>query len=416
MNTTKKGDKLEDRVFLILKDLLSNDDFFVNEKNSRIYKRKGYYSKEREADIITDISIETYMPGAENYSMLTIIECKNLNHKVPVDDIEEFESKLRQIGEHNTKGIVFTRLGFQKSALKVGKSRKLGLCIVEDKDKLQWISYRKNKLNGFTSSHVTERLMGEARSGLNFCAFHNNKTYECIPDLLIDFGVIDYYSQKAKYVNVDFLTEGEISTVISNLIDSQCFYNGSLDMIKMCRYLTEKHMIDFDFDKRLGDSVLGKVIYKDKKIVIDKDLISNKTKWRFTLAHEIGHLILHEKYSNELEVLSDHEIDVNELSDPSLNKRMEIQANVFASQLLMPLKPLLSLTQEFFKKERINKGYLYLDYQSCNQHIVMKFLNQLQVYFEVSKSVAKYRLIGLKLLQDESNNSIGNIMRRIPNG
>ncbi|MCD4664022.1 MAG: hypothetical protein K8R68_02050, partial [Bacteroidales bacterium] len=130
MNTTKKGDSLEDRVYSILKDLLSNGDFFVSGKNSKIFKKKGYYSKDRDSEIITDISIETYMPRAEDYSMLTIIECKNLNHKVPVDDIEEFDSKIRQIGEHNTKGIVFTKLGFQKSAFTVGKAKKIGLCVV----------------------------------------------------------------------------------------------------------------------------------------------------------------------------------------------------------------------------------------------------------------------------------------------
>ena len=63
----------------------------------------------------------------------------------------------------------------------------------------------------------------------------------------------------------------------------------------------------------------------------------------------------------------------------------------------------------------MHKDYLYLDHQLCNQNIVMRFLSQLQEYFNVSKSVAKYRLIGLNLLKDDTDNTIKSIMRRNPN-
>ncbi len=416
MNTTKKGDTFENKIYSILCDLLANGDFFVGGKNSKIFKKKGYYSKERASDIITDISIETYMPGADNFSLLTIIECKNLNHKVPVDDIEEFDSKLRQLGEHNTKGMVFTKLGFQKGAYSVGKSKKLGLCVVEDKNKLNWINYRKEKSKVNISSSIVSRIVGEAKIESNFCAYNCNKTFENIPDLLIDIGVIDYYKHKAKYVEVKFLTETEISTYVSNLINESYYSNNILDLNKLCKQLEESHNISFEFDEHLNDSILGKINYSENKIHIDNHLKENNTKWRFTLAHEIGHFILHKKYSCQLSEMYDKEITVNDLCDQSQNTRMEIQANLFASQLLLPIKPLLLLTNQYFTKERIYKGYLYLDHQGINQYTVMKFLTQLQEYFHVSKSVAKYRLIGLSLLKDDTDNSLRNIMRKSPNG
>lgn len=64
-----------------------------------------------------DISIETYLNDSQNYTLLTIIECKNYDEKVPVDDVEEFDSKLRQIAEHNIKGIMISPSSFQSGRL-----------------------------------------------------------------------------------------------------------------------------------------------------------------------------------------------------------------------------------------------------------------------------------------------------------
>lgn len=261
-----------------------------------------------------------------------------------------------------------------------------------------------------------KRLVGEVKSEMNFCAFYNSKTYESIPELLIGLKVIDYYSQKAKYVEVDFLSAGEINNIISNTLGTQNFYERSINFNEFCKYLVDTFDFTFIFNEKLNDSILGKVNYLDKEIFIDKDLQENITSWRFTLAHEIGHLILHHKYSDQLSETKDGEIDVNELNDQSSNKSMEIQANIFASQLLMPMQPLLNLVATYFTEERIHKGYLFLDHQMVNQNLVMKFLSQLQMYFNVSKSVAKYRLIGLNLLKDNTDNSLRTIMRKNPNG
>jgi hypothetical protein len=56
-NTTQKGDLFEKQVFDIIKDLIDNDEFYVNAKKSRLYSKKAYYSKDRDDNIITDNSI-----------------------------------------------------------------------------------------------------------------------------------------------------------------------------------------------------------------------------------------------------------------------------------------------------------------------------------------------------------------------
>jgi len=106
LNTTQIGDEFEDKVFDIISAQLSDGELFLNGKLSKVFKKKSYYSKDREKYIITDVSIETTLPNADKFSILTVFECKNYGekHAVPIDDIEEFSSKLSQIAGHNVKG------------------------------------------------------------------------------------------------------------------------------------------------------------------------------------------------------------------------------------------------------------------------------------------------------------------------
>src|SRR5215831_16711442 len=104
INSVKKGDQFEMKVFQILKQLLENDELFLPGKRSKIFQRKKYYSKIREDDIEFDIAIETYINDSDKYSLLTVIECKDYSKTVPVNDIEEFAHKLSGVGTHNIKG------------------------------------------------------------------------------------------------------------------------------------------------------------------------------------------------------------------------------------------------------------------------------------------------------------------------
>jgi len=413
MNTTKKGNEFEDKVFSIIEDLLDNGDFFVDGKRSQIFQKKAYYSRDRDSDIITDISIETYLPEADTFSLLTIIECKNLEHKVPVDDVEEFDSKINQLGEHNTKGILITKTGFQRGALKVGKSKKFGLCIVQDQNKLQWINYRKDKRTNIAAyEDASKRILGDIKLESNFCGISDCKSYNNIPEFLIDIGIIDLYEHQAKYVDVKYLKTKEIQYGVESLFGKEVYTEGKLDTDKLCQRLSKLKDLNFEFNQYLGEDILGKVIYGDNTILLNKNLIEDEGKWRFTLAHEVGHYILHSKYSDQLNSICDKNICLDNFNESNQNKRMEIQANFFASFLLIPWNPLKRLVRRYFIEERINKGFLYLDHQMCNQQIVMKFLIELQKYFNVSISVAKYRLIGLGLLKDDSDISINSIVRR----
>ena len=54
---------------------------------------------------------------------------------------------------------------------------------------------------------------------------------------------------------------------------------------------------------------------------------------------------------------------------------------------------------------------MFLDHQPINRNLVFKFLRDLHNQFGVSFEVAKYKLMELELLKEESDTSIRRIIR-----
>ena len=140
MNTVEKGDKFEDRVFNLFDDWIRNNKLGVNSENCKIYQKKGYYSKDRESNIIVDISVEVFFEGFDTPSMLFIIECKDYDSLIPVGKMEEFERKVQQITGLNTKGFFVTSNGFQQGALTLARNRKIATIRLMPKDQVEWYS------------------------------------------------------------------------------------------------------------------------------------------------------------------------------------------------------------------------------------------------------------------------------------
>lgn len=410
MNTTKKGDLFEKKVFEILKDLLSNEEFFLPGKRSEIHWKKKYYSKATKNDVEIDISIETFMPGVKECSMLTIVECKNYKSRIDVDKLRVLKVKLDEITSH--KGILIANGNFQRGTINSAKTHGIALGRVNIENKIDWINYRidkKERINSINSPE--EYLYSPELKGLGFYGYFNNTGFDKLPELLIKLGIIDTFSNKLKYVNVPFVSPDETQNTINAIPDITSFYNPSLDFSKLCSYLEE---IEFEFDKRLESGVLGKITFNPTKIYVTNALEFNQSRWRFTLAHEIGHLMLHEKILNQyFSEKLDYEDSIffNKTEFIATNKHLETQANIFASLLLMPESHLLRMVAIYFREENINKGRLYLDHQGKNISVALKLLGRISLEFNVSKLAAKYRLIRMGLLEDKSDTSVRKILK-----
>ena len=71
-----------------------------------VHRNKAYTGRLSGRKIRVDVSFEGQLLGAH---ILGLVECKCYKSRVEVSDVEEFHSKLDDIGAH--KGIMFTTVG-----------------------------------------------------------------------------------------------------------------------------------------------------------------------------------------------------------------------------------------------------------------------------------------------------------------
>ena len=116
-----------------------------------------------------------------------------------------------------------------------------------------------------------------------------------------------------------------------------------------------------------NSGLAGKVNHDTKQIFINP--ADHKASQTFTLAHEIGHIVLHRDSHPEHHMQEDENINV--YSD----KIEEIEANRFASALLMPSFEFKRKWSDFYRD-----------------------INEIAFYFNVSTLVASIRANNLNLL------------------
>lgn len=129
-----------------------------------------------------------------------------------------------------------------------------------------------------------------------------------------------------------------------------------------------------DFSSELPNGVLG--MTTGKTIKLSQQLERNPGRLRFTVAHEIGHIVLHIPF---LQMQSKQPTLFHVDREVVINRRMEIQADLFAAALLMP-------------KAVITKVF-GSQIQSGNPISI----EELATYFGVSRQAAEIRLRELNI-------------------
>ena len=128
-DTTTSWQNFEEEIFQNLQSWVDEGNLSLDPKYAKVFKKKGYYSKDREKSIIFDASIEVFVQSHEVPWLIWLWECKNYpNRKVKVDEVEEFYAKMGQIG--SVKGTMVTLLGYDDGAIVFAKSKKIGLAVV----------------------------------------------------------------------------------------------------------------------------------------------------------------------------------------------------------------------------------------------------------------------------------------------
>jgi hypothetical protein len=191
MNTTEKGNLFEERVYDLLLEALTNDQLFLSSKRSLLFKKKSYYSKDRENNIIFDLAIESYREGSDQPNLIVLIECKDYKTPVPIGRLEDFYSKKEQIARANSKCIFITTSSLQSAAFKYASNLGIGVIRVMDDDSMSWLIERSNK-NLTTSPenskaiNVLNAITNEyfVSTHKNTFAYHEGNTFLSIQELI----------------------------------------------------------------------------------------------------------------------------------------------------------------------------------------------------------------------------------------
>ncbi|WP_288432195.1 ImmA/IrrE family metallo-endopeptidase [uncultured Acinetobacter sp.] len=406
MNTTKKGSIFEEIVFNYFNYLINNGYFGFAKDQCLLTRQKSYYSKDREKEIIFDLSLELFFPQQATPFLIMLIECKNYNKKVPIDDIEEFSSKVSQISAHKTKALCITTKGFQEGALTFSKNKGISLWRITQRESHEIIlnrtKARLSNLNNQFFSALTEENYSYQNYGNIFIQTPLRNTFypkELIKDMISDLGLQLEYARSKEKQNVPYRSKEDLENFAERTF-LKFSQENQLDLEIVIQKYNFKIVKTNELESK---DIIASLNFNDKTITIFGTEYFSNTQLKFALAHELAHILLGHGRILKTEQRTSDEQSINQQSFHGLAiniDRIEFQANYFAACLLLPrtlLKKLFIAHLNYYGIK--NRGFspLFIDNQPCNIDNYFKIIIPLAKYFNVSQETIKIRLEGLGL-------------------
>ena len=394
----------------------------------RLHRKKGYFSRARRAKIKFDISIEVFLPNADKYSLVFLIECKDYGHSVPVDDAEEFFAKVEQVGGANAKGVIVSTAAFQSGTVEFCDAKGIGLLRYFDRSHLKWVLHRSPSTLGFSRGYTASAA--DVFRGLTvdsyqsrcfdfYCASGSAYTNSLAAFLrMLGKGLPQVegvwhdtgQSPESARPLVPHANAHDIEARAQSVLTTVHYLDGAVDLDAVCSWQAGEADLKVrracEPPGHSGSSILGRINFRPLEIETFKPPEETPEIERFTLAHELGHHFLgHSRYMarEECEAPDFVPLAGGDFALADIH-RLEWQANYFASCLLLPresfVREFCALAGRHGLRDR-GFGLLYVDQQPCNRAVFTAVVLPLARRFKVSRTVAKIRLEGLGVLKDD---------------
>lgn len=412
MNTVAKGDNLENAFHQYLLDQQdSGQPVFgmFSPETCKIYKKKKYYCKEREADVEFDIVLEIYRIGRKKPSLYVVFECKNHGSNLSETYVNDFSSKISRIFRQAVKGVIVVTSKLQSGAEAVARNARMGI-IRYNEHGMDTIAERRGICieHDFVRSQILQN--NDAIKSLKFSAYHDGKYFGTVKDFLknIDPGSVDIaqYENEDRILSIPFFTTRQFKNSAAEVLSRVNYMSGAVDLDEICRSLSiDLQIVDQDIYDADGAFILGSANFEQRTIQINSRSNSRETRERFTIGHEIGHFCLfHEQYLRSEAIIERDLFITSEKADSFNYERLEYQANAFCAELILPDKSFLQKTEEIRRdldiKDR-GHGYIFVDDQPCNCFPYEELLARLSTYFRVSKQAIEVKFKREKMVTDQ---------------
>lgn len=187
-------------------------------------------------------------------------------------------------------------------------------------------------------------------------------------------------------VKITYKTKSEIEAEANNILRSYWDSTLPIDVEAICEFDLRLKLSpipglrNFTYDGFLPRNI--------NEIFWDPDVVKVRT--RFTIAHELGHFLLHNHVTKEL-IFNNYEEWIDFCSKIPIEQRMaaESQANTFAAKLLAPKDMII---QEIIKLEKDIRNAIKLVGYEDSALIIDYITVSLAKTFEVSEDCMKIRI------------------------
>lgn len=402
MSTTEQGDVYENNVFRLVKKLISDGTIAVG-KHFSLHRKKSYPIDFGSDHFVADISIEIKNPHLDNeISTLIIFECKDLGRKIDKSDFEEWRGRTQNL-PYGKKLYIVTRTGFPQPVIDKAFNTGIGLIVWSGYGEEKWVAPR-------TLNEIEHRdyqfnvLRGEDNAPSYPLVFEDGCFYT--------FGEMLRYNElpiNTPILKPTYLPRVEINKIVNQLLVSPDFFsiNAQKNEDKLISLLNVK--IDFQ-ELPLSDN--GRYNATKHCIILPNWLISKPHRLRFSLAHELGHAYLHREKLLQYEAFFANDITASYTPSESEFHWFDVQANDFASYLLMPDSSFRQATSLLFKQHSLHNIPFIIDNQKGKFPIFYSIVDALAYQFDVSKEHVKSRLKKDNFVKiTYQPNRIGNILR-----
>ncbi|MBP2510011.1 Zn-dependent peptidase ImmA (M78 family) [Agrobacterium tumefaciens] len=428
MNSTAKGNSLEDALFDYLID--------QQERGHRVYglfspelckirKKPKYDCPERKKPVEFDVVIEAYREGRQTPFSYVVFECKNYRSGIPESRVTDFSDKMGRIFGHSVKGVLVVSSRLQSGAENIARSRSMGI-VKFNETGVDVVAERRHQY-AVESAFIKSQIFEEEHrvKALKFSAYFDGKFFSSVGQLLecFEHDAADKSSDGSDKVSVPYMSTDDIRAFASEILAGIGYKAGPVDLAEVCAAMalelkfSRKNIFDDD-----GTLILGSANFDRHSIEINAH--NNDFRERFTIGHEIGHFCLgHGRYLRSETVIEQDLLVDAEVAESFNFARLELQANLFASEIILP-DQVFRLAAEVgckrLKMRDIGFGYVYVDDKPWNYQPYNELISDLSQYFRVSKQATEIRLKKLGLVNDQrrygdtsSVNLIGEIFASI---
>lgn len=417
ISSVEKGDSFEDEIFEFLSREINSGGFPISAAFCKVFKKKKYYSKDRSALIEFDVVIEVYYPGTMECSLVWLFECKNYKSSVGVGEVESFYQKAEQVAGARSKLVLATKGPVQKSGREFARSKGMGILRHFGFEGMKWELHRSPSTLAHSAGEILRHEFDSAFGDENYKSQAFDVFFETGFCQTVSMWVFfesmlasdsDNCQPIIKLLNsrprsaciVPFIEDEKLEELAAQALDAAGYRKGVVNLNNICHTVGNLQVETFAESDTV---ILGSVSFSPLHIKIYK--AKDESRNRFTLAHEVSHVLLgHGQYLLK---------DICEVEDietlrptaflPKDIRRIEYQANLHAACLLMPKKVFVTDFFEIASSLDVGNrgfGHLFLDNQPCNIADYMRVTNNLRAKYFVSRAAVHIRLQSLGLLND----------------